>query len=201
MFSPFLAHNPAPMDQQNTNVTSLLIRLRDGDEDAIQLLFPVVYDSLLLIAGNQLNREYGSNTLNKTGLVHEAFIKLIDAPNIEWQDRGHFYAIAAKAMRQILTDHARKKLTEKRGNRVNHVTLDEGIINLDKQANNLVDIDQALKDLFEVNDRLGKIVELRFYAGLSMEETGDILGISLRTVGREWAKARAWLFKRLNSAH
>lgn len=182
------------------DVTKLLIRINNGDDAAMQQLVPVVYDNLLMVARNQLNREYGDHTLNKADLVHEVFLKLAEGTRVDWQNRRHFYAIAAKAMRQILTDYARKKMAEKRGGKQHKVTLDEQAINIHKQASKLIVIDEALNELFVVNDRLAKIVELRFYTGLSMEETGRTLGISEKTVSRDWAKARAWLFKRLKSA-
>ncbi len=188
------------MNLNKPEVTQLLIRVSKGEEKALQELLPIVYDNLLVIARNQLNREYGDHTLNKSDLVHEVFLKLAEGTNVDWQDRGHFYAVAAKAMRQILTDYARKKMAQKRGGKSYKITLDERVININKQAEELVEIDEALNELYNLNNRLAKIVELRFYAGLSMEETGNTLGISGKTVSRDWAKARAWLFKRLKSA-
>lgn len=187
------------MNLNKSDITTLLIQIRQGEDEAFQELLPIVYDNLLAIARNQLNQEYKNITLNKTDLVHEVFIKLVEGTSVNWQDRGHFYAVAAKAMRQILTDFARKKMAQKRGGNPNKITLDERIINIDNQASQLIDIDEAMNDLFKLNDRLAQIVELRFYAGLSMEETGKTLGLSLRTVNRDWVKARAWLFKRLNN--
>lgn len=188
------------MNSKKPDVTKLLIRVNEGEQEALQELLPMVYDNLLAIARNQLNREYGDHTLNKADLVHEVFIKLAEGTSVDWQNRGHFYAVAAKAMRQILTDYARKKVAQKRGGKSDRITLDEHVININKQAEELIEIDEALEDLFLLNDRLAKIVELRFYAGLSMQETGNTLGISEKTVSRDWAKARAWLFKRLKSA-
>lgn len=188
------------MNSKKPDVTKLLIRVNEGEQEALQELLPMVYDNLLAIARNQLNREYGDHTLNKADLVHEVFIRLAEGTSVDWQNRGHFYAVAAKAMRQILTDYARKKVAQKRGGKSDRITLDEHVININKQAEELIEIDEALEDLFLLNDRLAKIVELRFYAGLSMQETGNTLGISEKTVSRDWAKARAWLFKRLKSA-
>jgi RNA polymerase sigma-70 factor, ECF subfamily len=180
-------------------ITRLLVRLKDGDEQSMQHLFDLVYDHLRLIARNQLLRENGDHTLSKTDLVHEAFFKLVAVSNTDWQDRGHFYAIAAKAMRQILTDHARKKLADKRGNNPLKLSLDERFINIYRQAGELISIDEALTDLYTEYERLGKIVELRFYAGLSMEEIGKSLGVSTRTVNRDWVKAKAWLHQYLQA--
>ncbi len=186
------------VQSDKSSVTRLLLRLQNGDEKALQSLFSIVYENLLLIARNQLNKEGGDHTLNKTDLVHEAFFKLMEVSDTEWQNRGHFYAVAARAMRQILTDYARKKMAAKRGNKPQKIHFDDKVVDLYKQSAELIEINDALKDLFLTNERLGKIVELRFYAGLSTEETGKSLGISSRTVNREWIKARAWLYDRLH---
>lgn len=183
-----------------TDVTKLLIKIGNGDDEAFQKLLPLVYDNLLIIAHNQLNQEYGSHTLNQSDLVHEVFIKLAEGVNVDWENRSHFYRIAAKAMRQILTDYARKKMAEKRGKNSHKITFDEHIINVNEQATQLVEIDEALNELSALNNRLSRVVELRFYAGLSMQETGNTLGISKKTVSRDWAMARAWLLKRLKKA-
>ncbi|KPP94764.1 MAG: TIGR02999 family RNA polymerase sigma factor [Bacteroidetes bacterium HLUCCA01] len=180
-----------------TEVTQLLHGLRSGDEHATKLLFDIVYDNLLLIARNQLNREGPDHTLSKTDLVHEVFFKLVAVSDTDWQDRGHFYAIAARAMRQVLTDHARKRLAAKRGNNPEKVPIDERTMAVEKQATELIDIDAALTELQDVDERLAKIVELRFYAGLTLEETAQSLNVSSRTVNRDWIKARAWLHGRL----
>lgn len=182
---------------RQSEITSLLFGLRNGDENARKLLFELVYENLLLIARNQLIKEGPDHTLSRTDLVHEVFFKLMAVSDTDWQDRGHFYAIAAKAMRQVLTDHARKRLAEKRGSNPDKVPIDERTMAIDKQAHELLDIDEALTELNQVDERLAKIVELRFYAGLSLEDTANSLNVSSRTVNRDWIKARAWLHERL----
>lgn len=162
-------------------------------------LFLIVYDHLLSLARAQLNREYLTHTLNKADLVHEAFLKLSEGAPISWESRKHFYAVASKAMRQILTDYARKKLAQKRGEKPQKITLDERTLHVNMQASELIVIDEALVELGALNDRLAKIIELRFYTGLSIKETGKTLGISEKTVSRDWAKARGWLYKRVKS--
>lgn len=183
-----------------SEVTLLLAGLRKGDEQARKLLFDLVYDNLRLIARNQLRKEGPDHTLSRTDLVHEVFFKLMAVSDTNWQDRGHFYAIAAKAMRQILTDHARKKLAEKRGSNPDKVPIDERTMAVEKQASELLDLDEALTELQQVDERLARIVELRFYAGLNLEETAKSLEVSSRTVNRDWIKARAWLHDRLKSS-
>ncbi len=180
-------------------MTKLLIRVNEGYEAAMEELLPIVYDQLLAVARRQLNLEYNVHTLNKGDLVHEVFLKLSEGTQINWESRKHFYAVAAKAMRQILTDYARKKLAQKRGEKPQKITFNEQMIHANSQASELIVIDEALDDLSAFNGRLAKIVELRFYIGLSIEETGKTLGISDKTVSRDWAKARAWLFRRLKS--
>lgn len=183
-----------------SDITRLLISLRNGDKDVEEKLYSLIYDHLRDIAKSQLLRELDEHTLSKTDLVHEAYIKLVRIKSIEWQDRGHFYAIASKAMRQILTDYARKKLAQKRGGRAKDVTLDEQTLQIKKQAEELVHIDEALKKLSELNERHTAIIELKFYGGLTMEETAKTLGISRSTANRDWQKARAWLYNQLSDS-
>lgn len=189
--------DPNNGNNQKKEVTRLLLQVRNGDREAYKQLFPIVYDNLRRIARNQLNQESNNHTLNKTALVHESYIKLIEYTDIDWQNRGHFYAIAAKAMRRILTDYARKKTAAKRGGGAAHLTLDEHTSDFNAQALELVGVDEALTELEKLNERLSKIVELHFYAGLSMEETGKVLGMSRSTVNRDWVKARTWLYGKL----
>ncbi|MCC5924972.1 MAG: sigma-70 family RNA polymerase sigma factor [Bacteroidetes bacterium] len=187
------------LQSNQSDVTRLLGGLRKGDENARQMLFDLVYDNLRIIARNQLRKEGPDHTLSRTDLVHEVFFKIMAVSETDWQDRGHFYAIAAKAMRQILTDHARKKLADKRGSNPDKVPIDERTMAVEKQASELIDLDEALTELAQFDERLAKIIELRFYAGLNLEETAKSLDVSSRTVNRDWIKARAWLHERLKN--
>lgn len=180
-----------------SEITQLLIEAREGDAGAYDQLFPLVYDELKRIARNQLAREYSEHTLRKTELVHEVYLKLVDQTQIEWQDRTHFFAIAARSMRQILVDHARKKKAQKRGGDKTHIPLDEDEIDLRKHAEQIVELDELLDRLEELDERMARTVELRFFGGMSIEETAEFLGVSTSTVDRDWKKARGWLYQRL----
>ena len=158
----------------------------------------MVYDELKNIASKQLNREYGEHTFSRTELVHEAYMKLIDQTRIDYNDRNHFYAIAARSMRQILVDYARKKKAEKRGGNQEDLTLNEKYLNIEEHAQQIIELDEHLKELSKLDERLVQIVELRFFAGLSIEDTSDMLDISTSTANRDWAKARGWLYQRIN---
>lgn len=182
-----------------SEITQLLLKASKGKEDAYEKLFPLVYDELKRIARIQLNREYGNHTLSKTELVHEVYLKLIDQTRIDWKDRTHFYAISARSMRQILVDHARKKKAQKRGGDKTHVSLEEDEIDIRKHAEQIVELDELLKQLADLDERMAKTVELRFFGGMSIEETAEFLEISTSTVDRDWQKARGWLYQRLRS--
>lgn len=183
------------------NITQLLLTVNRGDPDAYNKLFEIVYDELRRIANEQLNYEYSDHTLSKTELVHEAYIKLVDQAKIDFNDRTHFYAIAARSMRQLLVDYARKKKAEKRGGGAKPLPLDENILHIKKHAKNIIELDEHLDQLSELDERLGQIVELRFFAGLSIKETAKMLDLSASTVNRDWAKARGWLYQRLKAQH
>jgi RNA polymerase sigma factor (TIGR02999 family) len=172
-------------------VTQLLIAYRDGDRDAFDRLVPMVYEDLRRIARRQLRRGQPGQTLNTTGLVHEAYLKLVDPAKVDWQGRGHFLAVSARAMRQVIIGYARKRSAGKRGGGERPVTLDEAQIAVDEQA------DRALERLGGKDPRLARVVECRFFAGLSEEETAQALGVSLRTAQRDWMRARAWLKEEL----
>lgn len=179
-------------------VTQLLIAYRDGDREAFDRLVPMVYDDLRRIARRQLRRGgRPGHTLDTTGLVHEAYLKLVDPAKVDWQDRGHFLAVSARAMRQVIIGYARKRSAEKRGGGERPVTLDEAQIAIDDQAERLLALDRALERLGERDERLARVVECRFFAGLSEEETAQALGVSLRTAQRDWMRARAWLKEEL----
>ena len=177
--------------------TALLLELRGGDESVADALFPLLYDELRAIAHHQLKRERPSHTLSTTALVHEAYERLVDQTRTEWADRAHFCAVAARAMRRILVDYARRRQALKRGGNRQPLPLDEGRIAVEEQAELLISLDSALDRLAEFGERMSKVVELRFFGGLTEEETAEVLGVSVRTVRRDWVKAKAWLFQEL----
>jgi len=174
-------------------ITRLLHACGDGDDQAFQQLIPIVYGELRRIARRQLRRDRQCRTLNTTGLVHEAYLKLVDHAQLEWRNRFHFYAVAARAMRQIVVDYARKRCTKKRGWSTLHITLDHVDPAVANQAEVFVALDQALENLAVIDERLVRVVECRFFAGYSESETAEALATSLRTVQRDWKRARAWL--------
>jgi len=181
----------------NKEITQLLIAHRDGDAEAFQKLVPLVYEDLRRIAGQQLARLRFGDTLNTTALVHEAYLKLADQTRMEVQDRNHFFGVAARAMRQIIIDYARRRSAEKRGGGRATIPLDSVQIGVEEQAETLLAIDAALDRLSELNERLTRVVECRYFGGLSEQETADALTVSLRTVQRDWMKSKAWLRQEL----
>jgi RNA polymerase sigma factor (TIGR02999 family) len=178
--------------------TEALDDLRGGGRDALDRLLPVVYDELRAIAHRHLARDPGG-TLVTTALVHEAYLKLVDQSNAQWRDRAHFFALASVAMRHILINRARERASLKRGGVRQRITLDEEAIAVDDQAESLLEIDEALTRLAEVSPRLARVVECRFYGGLSEEEIAEVLGVTVRTVERDWTKARLLLRRALAS--
>lgn len=182
---------------EKSNITQLLQKAGKGEQDAFNELMPCVYDQLRDIANSHLIGERPNHTYSKTGLVHEAFIKLFDYEKTNWQDRNHFFAIASKCMRQILIDHARKKLAEKRGGNNEAVTFIDQIMQEKEEASNLIDIDEALKKLEKLDKRLAELVEYRYFGEMSIENTADVMNVSTSTVNRDWQKARGWLYKEL----
>lgn len=175
-------------------ITALLTALRDGDRGALDRLFPLVYRELHDRAHRQLARHRPGETLSTTALVHEAYLKLTDSAHQSYQDRVHFFAVASRAMRQILVDYARRTTAAKRGGG-HPVSLDPDAIANPGRAEELLALDEALTQLEKLDGRLARIVELRFFGGLSVEETSDVLEISPRTVKRDWRKARAFLYQ------
>lgn len=175
------------------DVTQLLVAYADGDREAFDELVPLVYDELRRIARYHLRRTQRGHTLDTVGLVHEAYMKLAGQQGLRAQDRGHFLAIAARAMRQVIINRARARMAEKRGGGQAPVTLDEERVGGQDQAEWLIDLDRALTSLRERDERLAQTVECRFFAGLSDEETAQALGVSLRTAQRNWMRARAWI--------
>jgi RNA polymerase sigma factor (TIGR02999 family) len=182
---------------EDNDVTALLIAHRRGDPGALDALVPLVYADLRRLARAQRRRVPVGETLDTTGLVHEAYARLVDRSRASWNDRGHFLAVAAMAMRQILVDYARARHRQKRGGDRRAQTLDDAMIAVERDAEGLLDIDRALARLDSIDPRLVRVVECRFFAGLSEQETAEALGVSLRTVQRDWLRARAALRREL----
>ena len=180
------------------DITELLKEARNGDQDALNHLFPLIYQKLRTIAHGQLNRLRPGDTINTTALVHDAYIKLIDQSRVEYQDRIHFYAVAATAMRQILLNYARKKRTQKRGGDNKRVMLNVDLTPSEEQAEILIALDESLVRLKSKDERQYKIVELRFFGGMTEKEMGHFLGVNERTIRRDWVKAKAYLAKELD---
>lgn len=179
------------------NITQILQKWSEGDENALETLIPLVYQELHRLAHRALARNASGNTVQTTALVHEAYLRLIDAGEIDWQNRTHFYAVSATLMRNILVDFARARLAQKRGGEVQHVELDEALDFSPNKSENLVALDDALKELSKLDERQSRIVELRFFGGLTEQETADVMKISPATVRRDWQMARAWLHREL----
>ncbi|MGA9997263.1 MAG: sigma-70 family RNA polymerase sigma factor [Pyrinomonadaceae bacterium] len=178
---------------QSENITQLLVASSRGDSDALNQLLPVVYNELRRLAERYLRQERSDHTLQATALVHEAYIRLVDQ-NVPWQNRAHFFGVAAEMMRRILIDHARGHMAAKRGSGGIKLSLDD-VINLsDERAADLVALDDALKALAEFDPQKSRIVELRYFGGLSIEETAKVLDIGTATVTRQWNLAKAWLY-------
>ena len=176
-----------------TGGTEILRELRSGRREALDRLLPVVYEQLRAIAHQRLNARPRSGTLETTGLVHEAYLKLVDQSSAEWRDRAHFFALASVAMRHVLIDRARSRAASKRGGEIEQITLDDDALATDDQAVALLEIDDALDRLAETDPRLARVFECRFYGGLTEEEIAAALGVTVRTVERDWAKARMLL--------
>ena len=179
------------------DVTRLLIEWTGGSQHAMEELLPLVYDELRRLAGSYLRRERSDHTLQSTALVHEAYLRMVDQRNVTWQGRAHFFGIAAQMMRRILVDHARGRDAAKRGLGACKITLDEGLLAPAERDINLVALDQALEMLAKLDPKQARIVELRFFAGLSIEDAAEILKISPATVKREWAMAKAFLTRQM----
>lgn len=189
---------PSTAGQQE--LTQLLVDARDGGAEALERLFPIVYARLREIAHAHLGREGEGRTISTTALVHEAYLKLVDAERAEWQDRNHFFSLASRAMRQILIDYARRHRAARRGGELQRVDLDDVQIAVIDRADTLVALDEALTQLAGFSPRLAQVVELKFFGGLTEEEAAKVLGVTDRTVRRDWIKARGWLQKELQQA-
>jgi len=186
-----------PGTQGDGEITGLLLAWRAGDAGALDRLFPLVYDQLRRIAHQHLGRERPGHTLDTTALVHEAYLKLVDQTRVEWADRSHFFAVASQAMRRILVDYARRYRSEKRGGAPRRVSLTDAMLVAEQRADTLLAVDEALNRLAILDDRLSRVVEFRFFGGLSEAETAQVLGVTARTVRRDWAKAKGWLHRAL----
>jgi RNA polymerase sigma-70 factor (ECF subfamily) len=184
-------------DNQNDDVTGLLRAWSGGDLDARDHLFAVVYKDLRRRAGARMRRESAGHTWQPTALVHEAFLRLVDQPNMLWENRAQFLAVASEMMRRILVDHARARNTAKRSGRWTRVAIDERAAQSEPRDVDLLSLDEALRQLAEFDPRKSQVAALRFFGGMSLEETGQALGISVATVERDWQAARAWLFLQL----
>lgn len=178
-------------------ITRALAELADGDRDAMDRLLPIVYENLRVLAQRELRRERQDHTLGATALVHEAYLKLAQLDRISWEGRAHFFGAAAQAMRRILISYARMKKAEKRGSGAEHVPLEDVVVVARDRPADLLALDDALERLAELDDRQARVVECRFFAGMGVEETAEVLGISPATVKRDWTLARAWLNREL----
>lgn len=194
-----LRHNPAKgailSDQVNQDVTALLAKWSGGDKAALEELMPLVYGELKRLAGSYLRRERQDHTLQSAALVNEAYMRLVDQSQVRWQNKSHFFGIAAQMMRRILVDHARGHKAAKRGAGVELLELNEAVAQAQKQSIDLLGLDEALITLEKMDAQQSRIIELRFFGGLSIEETAEVLEISPATVKRDFAAARAWLYR------
>ena len=179
-------------------VTQILREWSGGDQRAPERLMPFVYDELRRLARAFLARERGGHTLQPTALVHEAYVRLVDQTRVDWQNRAHFYAIASRMMRRVLIDHARAHVTDKRGGAAVHLSLEDVQVSVEERAASLVALDEALARLALVDERKSRVVEMRFFGGMSDEEIAEVLGVTTRTVLRDWKKARLWLYRELS---
>ena len=179
-------------------VTQLLAAWRGGDPQALDKLMPLVYDELRRIASRYMKREHPGHTLQTTALVNEAYLRMVGQQNVDWQNRAHFFGVAASVMRHLLVDRARANGRVRRGGNPQQVTLDEAAVVSEQKGEELLALDEALTKLNEIDERKVKIVELRYFSGLSAVETAEVLGVSEITVKREWLKAKAWLYRELS---
>jgi RNA polymerase sigma factor (TIGR02999 family) len=180
-------------------VTELLRRWRNGDKEALNKLTPLVYDELHRLAHQYIKRERLGHTLQTTALVNEAYLRLVDQNDVEWQSRAHFFAVSAQVMRHILVDYARQHASAKRGGRIERVTLDDQATVSRERASELVALDEAMQALHEIYPRQSQVVELRYFGGLNNREASEVLKVSEPTIERDWRFAKAWLYRELSS--
>jgi RNA polymerase sigma factor (TIGR02999 family) len=181
-------------------ITRLLNAWSDGDESALEKLIPAVYDELRRIAHHHMRNEKSDHTLQTTALVNEAYLRLVSMDDVRWQDRIHFFAISSRLMRRILVDFARSRQYQKRGGKMQHITFDENLLVSPEKELDLVKLDDALTLLSEEDERKSKVVEMRFFGGMSVDETAEALGISSVTVMRDWKFAKFWLLNQMSKS-
>ncbi len=187
------------MTQSSTHdVTELLIEWSNGDKAALDKLMPLIHEELRRLAHHYMSHERPGHTLQTTALVNEAYLRLVNRKGVHWQNRAHFFAIAATLMRSLLVDHARSHAYAKRGGDARKITIDEAMIVSQERAAEVVALDDVLKQLANFDPQQSRIVELRFFGGLTIDETAEVLGLSPATIKREWSTARAWLYRELN---
>jgi RNA polymerase sigma-70 factor (ECF subfamily) len=189
-----------PVGSSSADVTALLAQLSKGDKSVVPRLMPLVYDELRQLAGGYMRQERGDHTLQPTALVHEAYLKLVAQRELNWKNRAHFFAVAAQLMRRILIDHARTRIRAKRGGGQTKLSFDDLPVMLADRPRELLALDEALQALEKIDENQSRIVELRFFGGLTVDETAEVVGLSARTVEREWNFARAWLFAQLRTS-
>ena len=189
-------------NQTDSNgVTRLLLELSNGNRDAVDALMPLIYGELRHLASNYLRRERPDHTLQPTALVNEAYLRMVDQTRANWQNRAHFFGVAAQMMRRILVDHARAHAAEKRGHDFQKLSLDENIDKAVERSEELVALDDALNNLIKIDEQKARIVELRYFGGLSVEETAEILGVTPITIKRHWRLTKAWLFGQMQKQY
>ena len=184
--------------RKNKNITQLLNNITDGDNLALERVLPLVYNELRTISSKYLRDEYKKHTLQTTELVHEAYLKLVGSEDLTWESRAHFFGIAARSMRQILVDYARKKKAQKRDLGKTKLSLDKAEFVISDAEEQILSLNDALDKLEKIEERSSKIVELRFFSGLSIEETAHMLNVSPATIKRDWKFAKAWLYREIN---
>lgn len=186
------------MDAPVPDVTDLLLRWSQGDSRALEALTPVIYDDLRRMARALLTRERPEHTLSATALVHEAYLRLVDQRRVQWQSRAHFFGAAATIMRRVLVDHARARLSDKRGGSVVKIAMEEGMALVEGLAEDILDLDTALDALAALDTRKAQVVQMKFFAGMTMPEIAEAIGVSDATIERDWTMARAWLITHLD---
>ena len=183
------------------DVTQLLLAWNDGDASALDQLIPIVYEELRRVARRFMRRERAGHTLESSALVNEVYLRLIDVSNVQWQNRAHFFAISARLMRQILVDFARRRQQLKRGGDASRLSLDDALMIPQERNADLVALDEALETLAALNARQARVVELKYFGGLTEDEIAEVLKISARTVRHDWSLARAWLYRELSKGN
>lgn len=184
---------------ESADITQMLIELTDGNKEVVNEILPLIYAELRKLASGYLRKERGNHTLQPTALVHEAYMKLIDQKKVKWQNRSHFFGIAAQVMRRILMDYARQHKAEKRGGMGENISLEEEFVIIENErSHELLALDEALKNLAKIDEMKARIVELRYFGGLSVQEVAEVLDVSEITIKRHWRMAKAWLYGQIS---